>query len=946
MALTPGTRLGPYEITGTLGAGGMGEVYRARDARLARDVALKVLPDSVAEDPDRLARFQREAQVLAALKHPNIGAIYGFEEGPAAPGDVRAREAGHYVRALVLELIDGDTLAERIARGPIPVDEALAIAKQIAEALEAAHEQGIIHRDLKPANIKVTPEGVVKVLDFGLAKLTSPPEGGHYVPTRVPNGPNQVPNDRSVRLQPDLTASPTLTSPAMTHLRQGSGGQVTGVGVILGTAAYMAPEQAKGRAADKRSDIWAFGCVLYEMLTGRRPFDGEDLSDTLANVLKTEPNWSALPDDLSPGVRTLVQRCLIKDRRQRVGDVSTILFVLSAPDTPTRSAAAPVASARRTSRWSAIAAASILAAAVTAAAMWMTRPAAPAAKLTRFAFDLPDVQFTTITGRPLVAISPDATQLAFVANDQLYLRRLDELDARPVSGTQLAVSTPVFSPDGQWIAYYAGSALHKIPVTGGAPVTLCAATNPFGMSWTGDTIVFGQGGAGILAVPAAGGDPAVWVKTAPGEVADSPQLLPGGDALMFSVTTTGGNARWDSADVVVMSRATGERKVLLRGGSAPRYVSTGHILYAVGANLMAVPFDLDGLEVTGGPVPVLEGIRRASVPAANTGAANVAIAGDGTLIYVPATSAAAALRNLVWVDRDGREEPIGAPARAYAFPRLSPDGTRVALQTGDAENDIWIWEFARQTLTRLTFDAGTDRNPVWTPDGRRIAFGSTRAGVFNLFWQPADGTGNAERLLESPSQQDPRVFTPDGAAVVYRETTAESGYDLHLLTLPTEPGAKPQTRPLAQSRFIEDGPDFSPDGRWLAYASDESGQGEVYVRPFPNVEAGRWQVSTQGGTHPIWARNGRELFYSTPSGALVVVPVQTEGGFSAGNPRVLFEGTYLLSTAPGGPRQYDVHPDGTRFLRITAGNTQTAVAPHIVVVQNWFEELKRLVPVN
>jgi serine/threonine-protein kinase len=721
----------------------MGEVYRARDTRLKREVALKILPESFANDTDRLARFQREAEVLASLNHPHIAAIYGVEDADG-------------VRALVLELVEGETLADRIARGPIPVDEALPIARQICEAFEAAHEHGIIHRDLKPANIKVTPNGVVKVLDFGLAKLNAP------------NGSN-VPNDPNAR-----SMSPTITSPAM----------MTGVGVLLGTAAYMSPEQAKGREADKRSDIWAFGCVLYEMLTGKRPFDGEDVSDTLANVLKIDPDWSALPSDIPPAIRTLLQSCLTKDRRRRVADISTALFVLEkgaslAPPTSLNAAVSQAQAdaavsevrrvlARSTRRRVAIASAAtlLIGAAVATTLTWIAmRPADPVPlRVERFTITPSGAAALTINGNDRdLAITPDGSRVIYVGNrgTQLFVRALDAL-------APLAVFTGVprglfVSPNGQWIGFVDGTTvLKKVAVTGGPAVTVATLDGtPRGATWgPDDTIIVATSstGTGLQRMAAAGGPTTVLTRPdrAQGEVDHLwPEMLPDGRSVLFTITAVSGGL--DAAQVAVLDLQTGTRKVLVRGGSHAHYSPNGlgspkrgereggYLVYAAAGTLRAVAFDLARLETRGTPVPVVP-----DVVTTTNGGVDAVVAGDGTLAYVSG-GVGGTQRTLAWMDRQGRETPIPAPARAYVYPQLSPDGTRVAVNALDQESDIWVWDLGRTTFTRVTFDPSLDAYPVWTPDGHRLIFSSERAGGRNLFWQAADGTGAVERLTESPT---------------------------------------------------------------------------------------------------------------------------------------------------------------------------------------------------
>jgi serine/threonine protein kinase/Tol biopolymer transport system component len=903
MALAPGTRLGAYEIIALIGAGGMGEVYRARDARLNRDVALKVLPELFATDPDRLARFKREAQLLASLNHPHIAAIYGFEES-----------------ALAMELVEGPTLADRVAQGPIPLEEALPIARQIADALEAAHEQGVIHRDLKPANIKVRADGTVKVLDFGLAKAF---EGNVATP--------------------DVSQSPTL-SVAATHM-----------GVILGTAAYMAPEQAKGKSVDKRADIWAFGCVLYEMVTGRPAFEGDDVSEILASVIKGSANLDLLPENTHPGIRRVVGRCLEKDVRKRFRDIGDVRYeleqILANPEeSPRQAPASARPSATRLLPW--IAAAVALTAIVVGAAVWTLVPIPPVdtRPTARFTYTLPQNQTFRNTGRPVVAVSPDGRYFAYNANGGLYLRSMDALNARVIPGTEGTLIGPFFSPDGQWVGFFADQQLRKIPVAGGTAVALAKTINPFGASWGPDnTIVFGQP-EGVMRVSANGGTPELLVATEKGEQVHGPQLLPGGRWVLFSLTREASDTRWDAAEIVVQSLDSGERKVLWRGGSDARYVPTGHLIYALDDALFALPFDLERLEVSGGPVPLLDGLQRAVTPGTNTATAHYGVSDQGTLVHVVGISAQAQARTLVWVDRNGGEEAIPAPPRAYLYPRISPDGMQVALDVRDQDNDIWIWSLARRTLTRLTFDPGLDRYPVWTPDGRRIAFSSQRGGAPNLFWQAADGTGAAERLAESSRIQLPHSIAADGAWLVFEELGSSAGIgtptsvDVTLLALAGERQAKP----LIATMFQERNGDLSADGRWLAYDSNESGRIEVYVRPFPAVESGRWQVSTGGGSQPLWAPNSRELYFVDPEGRIVSVSVQSGPGFIAGNPQVVVKSSLVRNPPAITGRMYDVSRDGRRFLLIKTveGTEQAAPPPQIVVVQNWFEELKRLAPTN
>jgi Tol biopolymer transport system component len=903
MSLSSGSRLGPYEILSPLGAGGMGEVYRARDTTLNREVALKVLPDAFNLDPDRLARFKREAQVLASLNHPNIAAIYGFE-------------ASGHVQALVLELVDGPTLAERIAQGPIPLDDALPIARQIAEALEAAHEQSIIHRDLKPANIKLRPDGAVKVLDFGLAKALESAPG----------------------MRSDVTASPTVTTPAM-----------TGMGVMLGTAAYMSPEQAKARSADKRSDLWAFGCVLYEMLTGKRAFEGEDVTDTLAAILRGEPDWTALPANVPAAVRTVLRRCLEKDRKARLADISTALFVVNeptilAPSASVSPAAAKVHWAAPWRRVAAFTAVAVAAGAIVGAAVWFaTRPAAR--RVTRFTITASGRAALTIGGNePDLAIAPDGSRVVYAGNNgrQLFVRTLDALEPLAIA-TGEALRGPFVSPDGQWVGFADNNnlVLTKVAISGGPAIPLAPLDGALrGATWLpDDTIVFATANpaTGLQRISANGGTPTVLTRPdhARGE-ADHlwPEALPGGRAVLFTIRAQTGGL--DAAQIAVLDLRTHTSTTLLGGGSHGHYVASGHLVYTAAGTLRAMLFDLSQLGVRGPAVPVVP-----RVVTTDGGAGDFGVASDGTLVYVDAPSGGTG-RTLVWVDRRGKEEPIAAEARAYAQPRISPDGTRVALYCADQENDICIWDLRRETLRRFTFDPGVDQTPIWTPDGQRIVFGSLKdAGVSNLWWQAADGAGAAERLTTSSNAQFPTGISPDGTQLVFVEQTATMGRDLMLLSL----DGSHRVTPLLQTRFDERNGNVSPDGHWLAYESNSSRQLDIYVRPFPNAEGVQWQISTTGGTRPLWSpRTGKELFYVAADGALMKVPVDASGAaWSAGTPMKLLEGRYFTGGS-NVSRSYDISPDGQRFLMIKEAGTDATEPPSIIVVEHWDEELKRLVP--
>jgi serine/threonine-protein kinase len=913
LALTPGTRIGVYQIAAQIGVGGMGEVYQATDTNLKRQAAIKVLPASVAGDADRLARFQREAEVLAALNHPNIAQIFGLEKTPD-------------FTALVMELVEGDDLSQRIARGAIPLDEALPIAKQIAEALEAAHEQGIIHRDLKPANIKVRSDGTVKVLDFGLAKAMESPSA----------------------MSPSVSQAPTITTPAM----------MTGVGMILGTAAYMSPEQARGKTVDKRADIWAFGAVLFEMLTGKRAFPGEDITDTLAAVVKLDPKWDAVGAAVPARVNQVLRVCLQKDPRQRaqaIGDVRLALegaFETGA----SQGGGVPLAAAWR-QRVPVALTASVLTAVVVGLAAWSLWPSAEPRSVTRFEYVLPGSQdLGQVIPRQVVAVSADGRHFVYSTDQGLYIRAMGELDARLIPGTEGLPFNPVLSPTGESVAYFQNGQIKRIATSGGAPVVIVAnaTLETFsGMSWGTDDAILFAGADGVFRVSASGGAPELLIPANKGEQLGGPQPLPDRESVLFSVTTATGPAQWDQAQIAVHSLRTGERTLLLQRGSAVRYLPTGHLIYALGDTLLAVAFDVGRLALTGEPVQVMQGIQRA-VPASNiawgSDASNYGVSDRGTLVYLVSGTLTRAqigtARTLVWVNRDGREEPLDAPPRPYSYPRLSPDGTQVAVDVRDPDAEIWVWNIVRDTLTRLTFDPLWDRFPVWSPDGRRIAFSSQRDGSEgNPFWQAADGTGQVERLADQrEGQVFPTSFSPDGTRLLLiGDSAVGTGQDD--IRMVSFNGGDRAVTPLLATSFNERNPEVSPDGRWLAYESDETGRLEIYVRPFPEVDAGRWQVSTGGGTQPLWARSGRELFYRSGD-ALMVVPNEVGRMFAAHTPARVLTGQYAPTL---GGRNYDVSPDGQRFLMLkvgTSGDDDQSAAARFTVVENWTEELKRLVPVD
>jgi serine/threonine protein kinase len=902
MSVSIGTQLGLHEITALLGKGGMGEVYRARDTRLKREVAIKILPDEFAGDSDRVTRFQREAEVLASLNHPNIAGIYDVQEAQGT-------------RFLILELVEGETLADRIVRGPIPVDEALGIAVQICEALEAAHEKGIIHRDLKPSNVKLTPEGKVKVLDFGLAKAMEGPTAN-----------------------PALSNSPTLVTGSMG-------------GMIVGTAAYMSPEQARGRTADQRSDIFAFGCVLYEMLTGRQAFHGEDVSDILASVMKIDADFNHLPEKVNPRLTELLRRCLAKNRKERwyaVGDIRVeIQSILADPQRVDMTVRAVHMPFWRRAVPGVVAA--VLAAGAGAAIMWIERPAPQPGRVARYSFYLPKDQNFTRVGRPTIAISHDGTRIAYVANNQLYLKSLNEVEAKPIPGTNQDVSTPLFSPDGQWISFFSSPErkLKKIPLAGGSTVTLAENVDlPYGASWSSTgQIVFGQAPQGIVRVPDAGGKPETLIAAKPNETLDGPQLLPNGEVLFtVALFTADSDARWDTAQIVVQNLKTGERKVIVQSGSEARYLPTGHLVYTVGATVYAVPFDTRKLEVLAGPVPVLEGVRRSGGGA--TGAAFFSLSDDGSLVFIPGGTTVDVPRVLALADRSGGTKVLPLPPAGYDVPRISPDGKHVAVGIRDAKDfNIWIYDLEGNTsMRRLTF-GGRNQIPAWTPDSKRIVFRSDRDGE-GLYWQAADGSGVAERLstADKNTYHGPQEWTPDGKTLAFYVSSPKGGGSVWTLTLDGDRKPKPLVTTATPSlsnniRRIS----FSPDGQWIAYASNEESTFGVYVQPYPTTGA-KYKISTKNvGDSPIWSHDGKQLIFSS-NRRLMVVDVQTKPAFSFSEAKQL---PIEIENTQGRP--YDITPDGKSFLVMQrpaeTPATETST-PQINVVLNWFRELQDRVAVK
>ena len=892
MSLAVGTKLGPYEIVALLGVGGMGEVYRARDTRLGRDVAIKVLPPSFAALPHSIARFQREAQLLASLNHPGIASIFGVEESNGVLG-------------IVMELVEGPTLADRLLQGPIPMEEALAIAKQVAESLEYAHERGIIHRDVKPSNIKVTTHGTVKLLDFGLAKAL---EGD---------------SARS-----DISSSPTISAVA------------TQVGIILGTAAYMSPEQARGKPVDRRADVWAFGVLLFEMLTGQQLYGGgETTSDILARVIEREPDLKRLPPNTPARIRELIRRCLTKNSRQRLRDIGEARIAIEEAIASGNGAElVPPTGPSHWSGWRALALVGLglIAGVILAVAVfWSHRAPEPRKQVSRFSLFLPAGDAINFG----LDFSPDGSSLLYNARHgtttRLYLRPLDRLEATQLPGTEGALQS-FLSPDGQWIGFFAGGKLKKISVNGGQPVTLCEVTSARGGTWgPSDTIVFSPSFVltSLMQVSAAGGTPQklTELNAQAKEVTHRwPQILPGGKAVLYVIGQAKDVGLYEDSRIAVERLDTHEKKTLPIQGTYPRYSSTGHLLFVRQNRIFAVPFDLTRLEVTGPPTPVVDDVAVTQV-----GIAGYALSSTGSLAYVPG-SAISTEGVLAWTDRKGSIEGLNAPVRDYIEPHLSPDGQRVAVTIGPGSNtDVWVYDIPHGTLTRLTFD-GHDIAPVWSPDGKRIAYAANRTGGWEILSKLADGSGAEESLIAGQDWfQITGSWSPDGKYLAYMPVSPETGTDIWVLPLAGD--RKPW--PFAQAKFNERQPRFSPDGHWIAYTSDESGRTEIYVQPFPGP-GGKWQVSTEGGNWPVWAHDGRELFYLNGN-KIMSVSITTHPSFGASTPRFLAEASPLLP-ARFANAAYDLSPDGQRFLFVRA-KEQNAPG-EIRLVLNWSEELKRLAP--
>ena len=914
MALTGGSRLGSYEIVGPIGAGGMGEVYKARDTRLERMVAIKVLPPNLAGDPEFKLRFEREAKSISALNHPNICTLHDVGEADGSA-------------FLVMELLEGETLADRLKRGPVPVDQAIELAAQIADALDKAHRQGIVHRDLKPANVfLVRARGAsgaphCKLLDFGLAKMgAAAPPGSIETQLLTSAGTRQ-----GTAQDPPLTAR----------------------GSLLGTFQYMSPEQIEGQEADARTDIWSFGCVLYEMLTGKRAFEAKSQASLVASILERQP---AAITDLQPltppALSRVVRTCLEKNPDNRFHTAHDLWLHLewieeggSAAGLP-----APVVAGRKRRSALVFGGATLAVAAVAALGAWVLKPAPQIANVVgRFLYKLPEgVQFTR-GGRQNIAISPDGTKIAFIAQNQIYLRKLGELDAQPIRGTNVDPVGLAFSPDSESLVFFAPStpgaslsngSLKRVAATGGALSTICPAGDPSGISWHGDRIVFAEL-TRIKTVPDTGGNPETVLTLDPekGEELSQPQLVNHGRDLIYTLRQR--DVLWDAAQVVTQPVGGGSRRVLVQTGTDGRLLASGHLVYVSDNTLFAQPMS-PSLEPLGGAVPMVEGVQ---FSLNTTGVGRYGVSDTGALVFVPGSGEVS--NELAWVDRKGNLEKIGAPIRAYEYPRLSPNGARIVVSESTGDRDLLVWDIANRILSKLTQGPEDDDYPIWTRDSRYVVFSSNSPGSApDLFRRAADGTGSLEQLTKTPAGEGPYAFLPDGRLLISYDPPGSAGVNdirVHALTLGDESNSEPL---IPGSTAVQYNAEISPDGRWLAYVSREgSTTTEVHVRPYPNTDTGHWQITSGGGNKPAWSRSGKELFY-TATGRLHVVPVQTSPGnpmFAYGASTVLLNVNALRFNITGRP--YDLSLDDQRFLVVTR-SVQAIEDQTVVIVTHWFEELE------
>jgi serine/threonine protein kinase/Tol biopolymer transport system component len=889
--VTPGTRLGPYEIVSLVGAGGMGEVYRARDTRLDRDVAVKVLPENVSHDPDRLARFARETKAVAALSHPNILAIH----------DVGEHQGLTYA---VTELLNGETLRDRLISGPVPVRKAVDIAAQIARGLAAAHDQGIVHRDVKPANVFLLTDGHVKILDFGLARQTLAVVGSGATETAA------------------LATDP---------------------GTVLGTVGYMAPEQVRGQPVDARADLFALGAVLHEMLTGQPAFQGTTAADTMTAILREEPPaLSDLRGEAVAGLDRVVRHCLEKTPAERYQNARDVAFALEAlSDSSVGSRASPVAAVPPWRRILWLMAAISLTGVVVASLQLGARRRMPVMSPTRLTMELTDSDPLSVAGLvPSVTISPDGTLVAYgtFTNGRfglLHLRSLGAFGSRALEGTDGA-SMPFFSADGQWIGFVVGSKLKKTAVAGGVTLPICDVPERISRpEWAADGSIYFSGRSGIFRVAASGAAPQLVVsanQSSPPRADGPPVLLPDGHTLLFAERTE--DAPWNDARIVALDLRTGRQHTVIDGGYGPEYLPTGHLVFARNGSLLAVQFDPTRALPKGTPRPVLQGVVTSGGLSFGGGAGQYAIATNGTIVYVPQISSSP-VSELVWVDRTGRTNVAMSTARRFQHPRLSPDGQRVAVDIPEKSGGIWIGDLTRDTFRPLTFDPRESESPIWDPDGSRVAFAATRDAGRLTMLKAADGSGDEIPIFNHGRETHQHLGSWSGDVIALTKTAGGSeDMDIDVLTL----GEKPGLTALMHTPFTERAPMFSPDRQWLAYESDETGHSEIYVRAFPGP-GGKHQVSTDGGAEPAWSRNERELFYRAGN-RMMTTPISVTPTFTSGTPRVLFEGRF--GRLPWGERDYDVSPDGLRFLMIRPVSENVPAELHVVL--HWFEELKTVVP--